>query len=120
MNVEERGVHLLVGQIVTAFGGNVAGSAPGEQIVTENGVTMIGAPNLPATVPTAASAAYSRNVTALLLHMTSDGSLAVDPQDEIQAGVVITHAGRVIHPAVAALTADEDQEGGARAERTAD
>ena len=52
--------------------------------------------------------------------MTSDGGLAIDPQDEIQAGVVITHAGRVIHPAVAALTADEDQEGGARAERTAD
>jgi NAD(P) transhydrogenase subunit alpha len=96
---------------------------------------MIGAPNLPATVPTAASTAYSRNMTALLLHMASDGSLAVDPQDEIQAGVVITHDGRVIHPGVAALTANEptadqpaaeqpteenDPEGGARAERTAD
>ena len=59
-------------------------------------------------------------MTALLLHMTSDGSLAVDPQDEIQGGVVITHDGRVIHPGVAALTADNDPEGGARAERTAD
>jgi H+-translocating NAD(P) transhydrogenase subunit alpha len=88
--------------------------------VTENGVTVIGAPNLPATVPTAASTAYSRNMTALLLHMTSDGSLAVDPEDEIQAGVVITHGGRVIHPGVAALTADNDLEGGARVERIAD
>jgi NAD(P) transhydrogenase subunit alpha len=121
---------VIVDMAASTLGGNVAGSVPGEQIVTENGVTMIGAPNLPATVPTAASAAYSRNIAALLLHMTSDGDLAIDPQDEIQAGVVITHGGRVIHPAVAALTTDEpapdrpaadnEPEGGARAERTAD
>src|SRR5215469_5679251 len=111
---------VIVDMAASALGGNAAGSVPGEQIVTENGVTMIGAPNLPATVPTAASSAYSRNMTALLLHMTSDGSLAVDPDDEIQAGVVITRDGRVIHPAVAALTADNDPEGGARDERTAD
>ena len=42
-------------------------------------------------------------MTALLQHLTSDGSLAIDPGDEIQAGVVITHGGRVIHPATAAL-----------------
>ena len=111
---------VIVDMAASALGGNVAGSVPGEQIVTENGVTLVGAPNLPATVPTAASSAYSRNMTALLLHMTSDGSLAIDPQDEIQAGVVITHDGRVIHPGVAALIADDDPEGGARAERTAD
>src|SRR6266480_2991699 len=68
---------VIVDMAASALGGNVAGSVPGEQTVTENGVTMIGAPNLPATVPTAASTAYSRNMTALLLHMTSDGSLAV-------------------------------------------
>jgi NAD(P) transhydrogenase subunit alpha len=111
---------VIVDMAASALGGNAAGSVPGEQIVTENGVTVIGAPNLPATVPTAASTAYSRNMTALLLHMTSDGSLAVDPEDEIQAGVVITHGGRVIHPGVAALTADNDLEGGARVERIAD
>ncbi len=88
------------------LGGNVAGSAPGETIVTGNGVTVIGAGNLPATVPTAASAAYARNISALLLHMVTDGALAIDPDDEIQAGVVIAHAGTVIHPATAALLAD--------------
>ena len=88
------------------LGGNVAGSVPGETIVTGNGVTVIGAGNLAASVPTAASTAYARNVTALLLHMVADGALAIDPTDEIQAGVVITHDGAVIHPATAALLAD--------------
>jgi H+-translocating NAD(P) transhydrogenase subunit alpha len=116
---------VIVDMAASALGGNVAGSVPGEQIVTENGITVIGAPNLPATVPTAASAAYSRNMTALLLLMTSDGSLVIDPGDEIQAGVVITHDGRVVHPATAALTsgnraADDEEKGDAGADRTAD
>ena len=85
------------------LGGNVAGSVPGETVVTENGVTIIGAQNLPSTVPTAASSAYSRNISALLLHMTSDGALKIDLGDEIQAGVVVTHDGKIVHPAVARL-----------------
>src|SRR5215468_1535213 len=89
------------------LGGNVAGSGPGETIVTGNGVTIIGAANLATSMPTAASTAYARNVTTLLLHMVADGSLAIDPSDDIQAGVVITHAGSVIHPATAALLADQ-------------
>jgi H+-translocating NAD(P) transhydrogenase subunit alpha len=66
-------------------------------------VTIIGAPNLPSTVPTAASSAYSRNICALLLHLTKDGALAIDTSDEIQAGVVITRDGEVVNPAVAKL-----------------
>src|ERR1700733_13773198 len=88
------------------LGGNVAGSVPGETIVTGNGVTVIGAGNLAATVPAASSAFLARNVATLLLYMVKDGALAIDPSDEIQAGVVITHQGAVIHPATAALLAE--------------
>jgi NAD(P) transhydrogenase subunit alpha len=88
------------------LGGNVAGSVPGETVVTGNGVTIIGASNLAASVPTAASAAYARNIGTLLLHMVADGALAIDTSDEIQAGVVITHGGTVVQPATAALLAD--------------
>jgi NAD(P) transhydrogenase subunit alpha len=101
---------VIVDMAASALGGNVAGSVPGETIVTENGVTLIGAPNLPSTMPTAASNAYSRNITALLLALTSEGNLAIDPQDEIQAGVVITHDGRVIHPGTAALITETKTE----------
>jgi len=74
-------------------GGNVDGSRPGETFVTENGVTIVGAANLPSTVPTAASTGYSRNVSALLRHLVRDGALHLDPDDEIRAGVVIMRDG---------------------------
>jgi H+-translocating NAD(P) transhydrogenase subunit alpha len=94
---------VIVDMGASALGGNVAGSKPGETVVTGHGVTIIGAPNLPSTVPTAASSAYSRNICALLLHLTKDGALAIDTGDEIQAGVVITRDGEVVNPAVAKL-----------------
>jgi len=102
---------VLIDMGASALGGNVAGSEPGQTIVTDEGVTIVGADNLPATVPTAASNAYSRNISALLLAMTRDGALTVDLDDEIQAGVVITHDGKVVQQATAALlqpTSDGD------------
>ncbi|MGH3248824.1 MAG: NAD(P) transhydrogenase subunit alpha [Trebonia sp.] len=89
------------------LGGNVAGSAPGAAVVTPNGVTILGAENLAASVPTAASNAYSRNISALLLQLVSEGALKIDTTDEIQAGVVVAHGGEVVHPAVAKLLAAE-------------
>ncbi len=94
---------VVVDMAAGPLGGNVAGSVPDETIVTESGVTVIGAGNLAATVPGAASAALARNISALLLHLVAGGALAIDPDDEIQAGVVITHDGAVIHAATAAL-----------------
>jgi len=94
---------VVVDMGASALGGNVTGSRPGETVVTGNGVTIVGADNLPATVPTAASNAYSRNISALLLYLTRDGELAIDTSDEIQAGVVIAHDGKFVHPGVADL-----------------
>jgi NAD(P) transhydrogenase subunit alpha len=94
---------VIVDMAASPFGGNVTGSVPGETAVTGNGVTIVGAENLAATVPTAASNAYSRNISALLLHLTSGGALTIDTSDQIQAGVVIAHDGRVVHQGVASL-----------------
>jgi H+-translocating NAD(P) transhydrogenase subunit alpha len=96
---------VVVDMAAGPLGGNVVGSVPDETVVTGNGVTIIGAGNLAATVPGSSSAFLARNVSALLLHLVKDGALAIDPADEIQAGVVITHDGAVIHPATAALLA---------------
>jgi H+-translocating NAD(P) transhydrogenase subunit alpha len=105
------GGSVIVDMGASALGGNVAGSRPDEMIVTGNGVTVIGAGGLAASVPTAASNAYSRNISALLLHMTSDGALAVDLNDEIQAGVVVTVAGEIVHPALVKEAAHVDGAG---------
>ncbi len=92
---------VLVDMGASALGGNVEGSVPGETVVTENGVTIIGAGNLPSTMPAAASAMYARNVSSLLLYLVKDGSLSVDLEDDLQRGVVITYEGQVVHPALA-------------------
>jgi NAD(P) transhydrogenase subunit alpha len=92
---------VIVDMGASALGGNVAGSEAGETVVTENGVTIVGAANLASTMPAAASAMYARNMSSLLLYLVKDGAFAVDLSDDLQRGVVITYEGRVVHPALA-------------------
>jgi H+-translocating NAD(P) transhydrogenase subunit alpha len=92
---------VIVDMGASDLGGNVAGSRPGETVVTEHGVTIIGASGLPSSMPAAASAMYARNVSALLLLLVKDGELALDPEDELQSGVIVTRDGAVVHPALA-------------------
>jgi H+-translocating NAD(P) transhydrogenase subunit alpha len=94
---------VVVDGAASELGGNVEGSAPGGTVVTDGGVTVVGGGNLAAQVPRAASTAYSRNVTTLVAYLTKDGRLALDLDDEVQAGLVVTHGGQVVHPAVRAL-----------------
>ena len=51
---------------------------------------MIGAGALAGTVPAAASAAYARNLSALLAHLVVDGVLTIDPADEITGALLVT------------------------------
>jgi len=104
---------VLVDLAASGLGGNVEGSVADQAVLTGDGVLIIGAGNLPAQMPAAASAAYSHNIVALLAELVRDGALTIDPADEIQAGVVVTHQGTVIHPAVAALLGSP-AEGGSR------
>jgi proton-translocating NAD(P)+ transhydrogenase subunit alpha len=94
---------VVVDLAASDLGGNVVGSAPERTMVTDAGVTVVGAGNLAAAVPRAASTAYARNVVALLSHLVADGRIALDPADEITAGVLVTHDGEVVHPAVREL-----------------
>ena len=94
---------VVVDMGASGLGGNVAGSVPGEVVVTPGGVTIVGAPDLASRLATSASAAYARNLSALLSHLVLDGELRVDLDDEITAGVVVAHRGELVHPATAAL-----------------
>ncbi len=102
---------VIVDMGASELGGNVAGSRPGETVVTENGVTIVGATNLPSAMPAASSAMYARNISSLLLYLVKDGSIAVDLSDELQRGVVITYEGRVVHPALAEPAGGTDVDG---------
>jgi NAD(P) transhydrogenase subunit alpha len=103
---------VIVDMAASALGGNVELSVPDDTIVTENGVTIIAPTNLPATMPGGASGFYARNISALLTHLIKDGKMHLDFDDEITAGTVITHEGKVVHPATAELLAPA---GGAKA-----
>ena len=64
-------------------GGNCEGSQAGETVVM-NGVSVVGAVNLPALVATDASALYARNVLDFLkLVINKEGSLHIDLTDDI-------------------------------------
>jgi len=93
---------VIVDMAAGPLGGNVEGSAPDQTVVTAGGVTVVGAGNLPATVPQAASTAYARNLAALLPLLVHDGAVAVNLDDEILAAVVVTHDGQVVQPQVRA------------------
>ena len=66
-------------------GGNVEGSKCGETVVTENGVKILGVPNIPSTVSTEASALYARNVYNFVETLfDADKNFVLNQEDEIQ------------------------------------
>jgi len=62
-----------------------------------HGVTIIGEYNLAAMVPYHASQMYARNVTSFLLHLTKEGKLQLNLQDEIMRETLLTHEGEIVN-----------------------
>src|SRR6201995_3596516 len=70
-------------------GGNCELTEPGRTVVQHDVTT--GSPlNLPATMPEHASELYSKNITALLDLLITEGKLAPDFEDEVIAGACVT------------------------------
>ena len=74
-------------------GGNCELTRAGETVQAA-GVTIIGAVNLPATVPFHASQMYGRNVLSLVTTLWKDGALALE--DEITKAMLVVHQGKVL------------------------
>jgi NAD(P) transhydrogenase subunit alpha len=75
-------------------GGNVAGTRPGETVVT-NGVSIVGTVNLASRLSVHASEMYARNLFNFLSPFIKEGRLALDWNDEILAGSCFTHEGKI-------------------------
>ncbi len=79
-------------------GGNCELTQAGK-VVVHNGVSIVGAGNLAALVPTHASQVYAANVFNLLgAIIDKSGALKLDPADEIVAGIMLCKGGQVIQP----------------------
>jgi NAD(P) transhydrogenase subunit alpha len=83
-------------------GGNCELTRAGETVV-HNGVSIIGAVNLPATVPADASALYARNCYNLIRHLYPKPGAQPDPADEIVRGACLTRDGEVVNETVRKL-----------------
>ena len=90
-----------MGELDVEKGGDWGIPRPGQTVARE-GVTIHGEVNWPGTDSGHASQLYSRNVSALLAHLAKDGALALDLEDEITKGALITNEGQVVHVATKA------------------
>ncbi len=87
----------VIVDLAAEAGGNCALTQRDRTVTSQNGVQIVGATNLPATMPYHASQLYSRNVHTLLAHLLKDGKLNLDMDDEITRGTTIVHDGTIVH-----------------------
>lgn len=86
----------VIVDLASEMGGNCALTKPGETVV-EDGVTIIGPLNLAASMPTHASQMYAKNLATFMKHVTEDGALKLDYDDEITGATCITRDGEIVH-----------------------
>jgi H+-translocating NAD(P) transhydrogenase subunit alpha len=96
--VERMKAGSVIVDIAAEQGGNCELTQPGETVV-HGGVKIVGPLNLPASLPYHASEMYSRNLYNLLKPALAKGELAIDWNDEVFAGAVVTHDGQIKHEA---------------------
>lgn len=72
------------------LGGNVEGSVSGERIVTKNQVIIIGSNIFAAQMPSAASTAFAKNMSAVLDSIIKEGSIVIDPSDEVITAMLVS------------------------------
>ena len=90
----------VVVDMALASGGNVEGAIAGQDVVTANGVTILGHPSLECTVATHATQVLAANFAAWITHFWNEEtkSLRLNHDDEILKGCLITHRGAIVHP----------------------
>ncbi|MCB1124259.1 MAG: NAD(P) transhydrogenase subunit alpha, partial [Verrucomicrobiae bacterium] len=90
----------VIVDLAAAGGGNVEGTVLNEEVITENGVIIVGDGCLEGEVPYHATQVYASNLASLLEHFWDQetSSLKLNLEDEILKGCLLTHGGKIIHP----------------------
>jgi NAD(P) transhydrogenase subunit alpha len=92
----------IIVDMAVESGGNVEGSKLNEEVVTPNGVRILGMGNLPGRVAVHASQVYSTNLHNLLEEYWDKETSAfkINLEDEIIKGALITHQGQIVNEMV--------------------
>ncbi|MGP7960624.1 Re/Si-specific NAD(P)(+) transhydrogenase subunit alpha [Sanguibacter sp. A247] len=90
----------VIVDLAASGGGNCELTVPGEKIVTDNGVTIIGYTDLPGRMPKHTSQLYGTNIVNLMKLLTpgKNGQLVLDLDDVVQRGITVTQAGDILWP----------------------
>ncbi|MGH8494504.1 MAG: Re/Si-specific NAD(P)(+) transhydrogenase subunit alpha [Gammaproteobacteria bacterium] len=86
----------VIVDLAAESGGNCELTRAGETVEAD-GVRIVGPVNLPAQLARHASDMYARNLYNFLQPAIVEGELAIDWDDEVFAGSVLTHAGEIRH-----------------------
>lgn len=88
-------------------GGNVEGAVAG-QVADVNGVKIVGHLNVPGRIAATASQLYARNLYAFLETLVDKEAklLKLDPEEELVKATLLTHGGKIVHPAFAKADAE--------------
>lgn len=92
----------IIVDMAVESGGNVEGSKLNEEVITSNGVRIIGLGNLPGRVAVHASQMYSANLHNLVEEYWSKEKNAFELKldDEIIKGCLITHGGQIVNETI--------------------
>ncbi|MBC2886186.1 Re/Si-specific NAD(P)(+) transhydrogenase subunit alpha [Ochrobactrum sp. CM-21-5] len=87
-------------------GGNVEGAVAGK-VAEVNGVRIVGHLNMPGRIAATASQLYARNLFAFLETLVNKETkdFRIDPEEELVKATLLTHQGKIVHPAFAKLDA---------------
>ncbi len=90
----------VIVDMAAAQGGNVAGSRPGEVVVTDNKVTIIGYTDLAGRLAAQASQLYGTNLVNLMKLLTpgKDGRIVFDWDDVVQRTMTVVRDGEKLWP----------------------
>lgn len=90
----------VIVDMAAANGGNVEGTVKGQEIVTDNGVTIIGYTDLAGRLPATASQLYGTNLVNLLKLTTpeKDGKFTLDFEDVVQRSMTVVRDGESTWP----------------------
>ncbi len=97
--VKDMNLGSVIVDLAIESGGNCSITELGK-VVFRHGVTLIGHANMPGHAPVDASALYARSLVNFITPMIDPETkdLAIDWEDEIIAGTLITHGGKIVHP----------------------
>ena len=89
----------VIVDMAVSTGGNVEGSSPDHEVITDNGVIILPGDELQRQVPWDASKMLSGNISAFLTHFYNKETkeFEVNLEDEIMKGCLLTKGGEIIH-----------------------